>query len=379
MAFEALVAELQVEFFADDLDPPPGAEHWSAADLRLYYETGGAHAPTAEHALLDEWGSERWTAAVQKALPAVGQGAWLPGEEAGRRRGCGQPNPEARVRLYLLYGVADVSLSLQKFVAAAPPWVEVRLVEFGGHGFRSKEPLSPAADSQPQLTVQQLQQQRADFIAQLADDIEPTVGGAPYALYGFSFGALVAYELALELQRRALSPPLLLAVAGRGAPHCVSMGWPTISNFAALPAKGVLDWMRGLGFNTSNIPQSMHQRAASLFRMGMILGAMPSGSSEKPTLQASLNGTTVEQKAQFPHTDTAACVGCKVLAFGSDADTIWPAVLVPRWQDVTKDGFRFTRFQDVEHHALMCHRTVMAQTFGELAVATARLLDAMQK
>lgn len=105
--------------------------------------------------------------------------------------------------------------------------------------------------------------------------------------------------------------------------------------------------------------------------MGMILGAMPSGSSEKPTLQvrrpfsaarvsllcpsftsasqASLNGTTVEQKALFPHTDTAACVGCKVLAFGSDADTIWPAVLVPRWQDVTE----VSRDVDTRQHACL--------------------------
>ena len=44
-AFAALVAELQADFFADDLDPPAGAERWSADDLRQFYESGGDWRP----------------------------------------------------------------------------------------------------------------------------------------------------------------------------------------------------------------------------------------------------------------------------------------------------------------------------------------------
>eukprot|EP00966_Prymnesium_polylepis_P042933 997573-Prymnesium_polylepis.1 len=39
--FADLVVELQDEYFADDLEPPAGAELWSAADLRSFYESGG--------------------------------------------------------------------------------------------------------------------------------------------------------------------------------------------------------------------------------------------------------------------------------------------------------------------------------------------------
>lgn len=40
----------------------------------------------------------------------------------------------------------------------------------------------------------------------------------PYFLYGHSMGSLLAYEVALECKRRAITPPLFLMVSGRQAP-----------------------------------------------------------------------------------------------------------------------------------------------------------------
>ena len=40
-----LVAALQAEFFADDLQPPPSAERWSYEALRAYFESGGLQVP----------------------------------------------------------------------------------------------------------------------------------------------------------------------------------------------------------------------------------------------------------------------------------------------------------------------------------------------
>ncbi len=49
--------------------------------------------------------------------------------------------------------------------------------------------------------------------------------GAPLALYGHSFGALVAFELALRLQRTGASP-IALVVGARAAPHLKPAGAP---------------------------------------------------------------------------------------------------------------------------------------------------------
>ncbi|MFH7598593.1 alpha/beta fold hydrolase [Streptomyces racemochromogenes] len=43
--------------------------------------------------------------------------------------------------------------------------------------------------------------------------------GRPYALFGHSMGALVAYETARRLERAALPAPRRLFASGRGAPH----------------------------------------------------------------------------------------------------------------------------------------------------------------
>ncbi len=47
-SFRQRVAELQAELFADDLEPPPGAHAWGDAQLRAFFESGGACAPQSD-------------------------------------------------------------------------------------------------------------------------------------------------------------------------------------------------------------------------------------------------------------------------------------------------------------------------------------------
>jgi surfactin synthase thioesterase subunit len=56
------------------------------------------------------------------------------------------------------------------------------------------------------------------LVAHVADALE-TVVNTPYALFGHSLGALVAFELARELRRRRLPSPARLLVSSRGAPQ----------------------------------------------------------------------------------------------------------------------------------------------------------------
>eukprot|EP00977_Amphora_coffeiformis_P008431 scaffold1912_cov167-Amphora_coffeaeformis.AAC.30 len=93
---------------------------------------------------------------------------------------------------------------MRKWVTSAPEWCQVRLVEFPGYGYlsnvddveESSIPLCADRQDRP-LCRKQLHMQRFEWIRSLDRQIKPL-------LYrnngGFSFGALIAYELMVELQ-----------------------------------------------------------------------------------------------------------------------------------------------------------------------------------
>jgi medium-chain acyl-[acyl-carrier-protein] hydrolase len=63
------------------------------------------------------------------------------------------------------------------------------------------------------------------LVQMLADVLAPALDTA-YALFGYSMGALVAFELTRELRRRQLRPPSKLMVAAHPAPHLVNRRKP---------------------------------------------------------------------------------------------------------------------------------------------------------
>lgn len=83
-----------------------------------------------------------------------------------------------------------------------PDWVAVRPIELPGRGERSDEPLWTDPHG---------------LAAFLAAEIAPTLT-APYALFGHSLGALLAFELAHALLERGAPAPLLLFASGTEAP-----------------------------------------------------------------------------------------------------------------------------------------------------------------
>ena len=128
------------------------------------------------------------------------------------------------MRMFVLYGALGRASAMQSWLRSAPTWVEVRILELPGHGFRTSphetpvmgepvdEPLSPAAIAEARQSV----------IRRLADDIWPLVhGGKRFAFYGFSQGALLAYLLCAELASRGAPPPVALFASGRGAPNAL--------------------------------------------------------------------------------------------------------------------------------------------------------------
>ena len=162
---------------------------------------------------------------LSESLPALGKSPLLPGEPSDGSK----LRPTARVRLIALYGTGHDATHLASWQTSCPPWLEMRVVELPGHGARSNEALWSLATPKPterDWSDAQLNSavvaERAAFVATVVGSIKPLVeGGEPYALYGFSSGALLSYLIALELGRRRLPTPFRLFVCGRAAPHCV--------------------------------------------------------------------------------------------------------------------------------------------------------------
>jgi surfactin synthase thioesterase subunit len=83
-----------------------------------------------------------------------------------------------------------------------PSWIDVRPVEWPGRGARMDEPLA----TDPRALASQL---AVELLAQL---------DVPYALFGHSLGALIAFELAHSLLDRGAPAPAILFASGAEAP-----------------------------------------------------------------------------------------------------------------------------------------------------------------
>lgn len=318
-------------------------------------------------------------AGLLSPLPSLGPSPLLPGEEAANAKYANSKysmnppiRPEAKVRLLALYGMGGFSMSMRDWHASAPKppdWLEVRLLELPGHGFRAEEALPPCSAAGP-FDGEALLAQRTALASALAEEIALAAGEAPFALYGFSYGAILMYEVARLLP--ATHQPEVLCVAGRGAPHAFVLSRSRCEEYTAAPTDSVLDLQGGLGLSAAQVPAHMRPRAAALFRSGMLLGALPPGEPAPPA-------DVDFHHAAFAETVPRVPDGLPVLAVTSAGDTVWPAKLSARWVDVAASGaFRGLTLGDVPHEKLMNHAQTLAAVFGEVA-ACARRLAALRR
>lgn len=117
------------------------------------------------------------------------------------------------VRLYCIPYSGASALVYARWRRLLPTWIEVRPLELPGRGARMDEPL---ARNPHQLAE--------DLAREIVADIRAADG--PYALFGHSLGALLAFELAHALLTLRAPPPLVVFASGTEAPSARDdSGW----------------------------------------------------------------------------------------------------------------------------------------------------------
>lgn len=116
---------------------------------------------------------------------------------------CPRPNPRAALRLFCFpYSGAGASI-FAAWPNVLPPGIELYAVQLPGRESRLRE--SPYTSLPP-------------LVADVAEVVRPMLD-RPFAFFGHSMGALVAFELARYLRRRHNLTPVLLCASGHRAPH----------------------------------------------------------------------------------------------------------------------------------------------------------------
>jgi surfactin synthase thioesterase subunit len=128
------------------------------------------------------------------------------------------------VRLFCLPFAGGGASAYRLWGAALPSWIEVCAIQPPGREDRYREP--------PFTALTSLAQAAAREIVPLID--------RPYALFGHSMGALVAFEIARALRHAGLPAPLALLPAAYPAPHLPLARAP----IHHLPDAGFIEEMR---------------------------------------------------------------------------------------------------------------------------------------
>lgn len=114
-----------------------------------------------------------------------------------------RPLPQARVRLLCFPYAGGGASAFARWAQHLPPTVEVCAVQLPGRENRLREPLCT---------------QLAPLVSTLGDVLAPLLE-RPFALFGYSMGAIVAFELARLLRRQGKPLPVHLFAAARIAPQ----------------------------------------------------------------------------------------------------------------------------------------------------------------
>lgn len=209
--------------------------------------------------------------------------------------------PGAVVRLFCFAHAGGGAAFFFPWRRALGPRVDVRPVVLPGRESRSREP--------PFRRLEAL-------LDPLCAAIGPHVD-RPYALFGHSMGAVVAYEVARRLAGASPGPPVLLAVSGRRAPRAPR----TRREFSGLDDRAFLAALAAL----NGTPAELLEDAALLEAM-------------LPTLRADIELNERYERLPGPP------LACPIAAYAGSSDTEVDLDELLRWREETSGPFTLRAF-----------------------------------
>ncbi|MFI9360995.1 thioesterase II family protein [Kitasatospora sp. NPDC053057] len=145
---------------------------------------------------------------------------------SGAAHGAGSPVPEFTV--LLLHHAGGSAAAYLPFVRHLPPHWQLIALELPGRLMSMEEPTCRSAEH---------------AVEWLLPSVESELVGE-YAVFGHSMGAVVAFELVRELERRG-NPPVWLGLSGSPAPRHVALRHGSRRDL--WPRERLVQFMRGLG------------------------------------------------------------------------------------------------------------------------------------
>jgi medium-chain acyl-[acyl-carrier-protein] hydrolase len=236
-----------------------------------------------------------------------------------------RPNPQAGLRLFCFPYSGASSAIYSQWPRTLPPAIEACLVELPGHGARIAE-----------IPFTQL----APLVQAAARELGPYFD-MPFAFFGHSMGALVAFELARLLHRKHCLIPAHLFVSGHAAPQVTVYESP----IHGLPDREFLEALRKL--NGMSRGELEHAELMELLL---------------PTLRADF-----ELCETFGYQDGPR-LPCPISACGGLQDAMVSRTGLKAWRSQTSAGFSLHLFPG-DHFYLHEHRMLLLQTIARALVA----------
>lgn len=159
---------------------------------------------------------------------------WLPYRaQAGSSAGSAAGSAPAALTLYCLPHAGGSASAYRPWLGRLPG-VAVLPLQPPGRESRWREPpherMGPLVREMADVVLADIAATDAD--APAGGSSAGRSGGRPYAVYGHSLGALVAFELLREIRRRGEPGPVHLFVSGCAAPHVPFDDGPPVRNMA---------------------------------------------------------------------------------------------------------------------------------------------------
>lgn len=242
-------------------------------------------------------------------------------------------NPNARLRLFCFPYAGGGSIAFRPWADNLPMTVEVYPVELPGRGNRLNE---------PPLT------NMVAVVESLTKELSPYLN-KPYAFFGHSMGAMIAFDLAHRLREQQAPGPVHLFVSGRPAPHIVD---EEDSKTYDLPEAEFLQELRRL----NGTPPAVFANADLMQLM-------------IPVLRADFEVCETYVHAPRPPLD------CSITAIGGSEDKDVPVEDLQAWQAYTTTLFTMRTFPGDHFYLHTCASSLFRFLSDELRLLTTKLPD----